>query len=150
MDAQPTDIEPERRTRMRRIEPNSEIENLRTGMLQTENRIVEDIETLLELLQPERVADHVIAIVKEELSLRLKAVDRQKLVYRIKNEVKGRPYLFIPIGLGVIGLILYGLMPEDKNGMVVEHRLTAKPETIPTEPPFREHEAEYPAASPRV
>ena len=142
MDAQQTGIEPDRRTRMRGQGENPGIDDLRSGILRTENRIVEDIEDLKEMFKPERVVNQVMAVFKEEMSLRFKAVEGrnlQALGERVISEVKGRPYLFGMLGFGIAGLVFYGLMPENKSGPIEESlETTAFHRTVP------ETEIDYP------
>ncbi|MDR3566720.1 MAG: hypothetical protein P4L43_01695 [Syntrophobacteraceae bacterium] len=103
---------------MSRMEPNLKIDDLRSDILKAENRIVEDIEHLKEMLHPGRVVSELMSAVKEELSMRLQAVEGQKLETignRVISEVKGRPFLFGLLGLGITGLIFYGLTPEKES-----------------------------------
>jgi hypothetical protein len=120
MDAQPTNIEPQRRTHMRQAETKWEIKDLRSDMLQTEERIVEDIENLMEMFRAERVVNYLAAAAKEELSLRFRAFERQnleKILSGVKEALRDRRYVLGLMGLAITGLVFYSLTPERKSGM---------------------------------
>ena len=124
---------------------NSDIQELRSGMIETENKLVEDIEELRVLLNSERVVSLIMAFAREEISRRLRAFDREKLqamAYRVKKEIKTRPYMTGSIALAFAGLALYGFMPENRSNMLdsVKERLgmgqtgLTEPEIIPRGP----------------
>lgn len=128
---------------MRQMETDGEIQNLRSAMIQTEDKLIEDIESLKRLFNPELVLTYLIALAKQELSLRLRQMDGDKLqaiASRVKDEVKGRPMFLGAIGLAVAGIAFYGLRPENRRALVeglkenqekVSADLPLKDETVP-------------------
>ncbi|MDR3556920.1 MAG: hypothetical protein P4L55_19370 [Syntrophobacteraceae bacterium] len=142
MDAQPTNIEPQRRTHMRQAETKWE-KDLRSDMLQTEERIVEDIENLMEMFRAERVVNYLAAAAKEELALRFRALERQeleKIFSGVKEALRDRRYVLGLIGLGITGLVFYSLIPERKSGMA-----RSVPEIAGTgRPPYSGQPVTYP------
>ncbi len=136
MDAESTNIEPERRTRLHQIEPDPEVEHLRADMLEAENRIVEDVDRLKETLAPDRIANYLVTAIREELLARIKTVDWQKLGdvrVKIKTSIQEHPYASAALGLGISSLIFYGLVRYQKGGRLQylereETGITEKPE----------------------
>jgi hypothetical protein len=80
-------------------------------MIQTENRLIEDIESLKHLFKPERALNYLVALAGQELSIRLRQMDGKKLekiASRLKEEMKDRPVLLGVAGLAAAGIAFYG------------------------------------------
>ncbi len=121
MDAQPTNIEPERRTRLQSVS-DGELRDLRSDMLEAENRIAEDVDKIKEILTPESVANQLVSAVKGELLLRIKAIDTQRFRAagnKIRSSIKEHPYLSTFLGLGLVsGIVAYGVLKNKGTGLI--------------------------------
>ena len=110
MDAESNNIGAGRRTRLHQLESGVEFGHFRSGMLEAEDRIVEDVEKLKETLSPRRIARSMVAAAGKEL---LRAVDRQNLGdvrERIRTGIKDHLYASAAVGLCLGGLVLHGQM----------------------------------------
>lgn len=118
MDAQSVDIGPKRRARMDQMRFNGEIQQLRSDMLEVEDRIVEDLDRLKELLTPSRVANYLFLTFGQELLEQIKAADWGKLEEvsdKAKQSISNHKVLSALLGIGASGLLIYALRQSGKN-----------------------------------
>jgi hypothetical protein len=142
MDAQSTDVEPERRTRLR-TGPDAEMDYLRAEMLETENRVVEDFNKIKEMLSPEKVANHMVSAIREVLNSRIKAIDLQKISDagdKVKTNIKDHPVFSFLIGLGLLSGIATYRMLKNKDSTGVRGRIE---HIVETSPEYVEQDREY-------
>lgn len=104
---------------MDRVKFSGEVQQLRSDMLEAEDRIVEDIDRLKELLSPDRVANFILLMLEEELLERAKAIDwpqLEEVSNKAKKIIKDHKLMSGILGIGVSGLLIYGLSNYLKNG----------------------------------
>ena len=89
-------------------------------MLHAENRIVEDVDRLQEILNPEKIANRLVSAVMDEAFMRIKTADMRKfgeVSDKVRTGIKKHPFFSTFIGLGLVGgVVAYSLL---KNGETV-------------------------------
>jgi ElaB/YqjD/DUF883 family membrane-anchored ribosome-binding protein len=89
------------------VEPNEE-SRLRSNIIETEDRIIEDIRKIQIILTPKNVANRLISTVAEKLFRRIETMNTQtinemsdKVITNTVETVKGHPVMAALLGLGV-------------------------------------------------
>lgn len=97
---------------------NGEIQQLRSDMLEVEDRIVEDIDRLKELLTPSRVANYLFLTFGQELLDQIKAADWGRLEEvsdKAKQSIRNHKFLSTLLGIGASGLLIYAFLQSGRN-----------------------------------
>jgi len=110
MDARSVDIAALRRTRLL-TEPDAELDSLRSDMIDAENRIVEDVDRLQEMLNPEKIANRLVSSAMDEVFTLVRTAEAGKfkeLGNKVKAGIKKHPFVSTFIGLGLVcGAVAY-------------------------------------------
>jgi hypothetical protein len=120
MDAQSTNVTPERKARFN--DSDAELNNLRSSVLEAENRIVEDVDKIKEMFTPEKLASFFTSAVREELLVRMKSIDSlrlRRISGKIKTVIQEYPITFVLLGLGLAGgAVAYGVLNSRQTGQL--------------------------------
>lgn len=110
----------------RRSHPLSEsdagLDRLRSNMIEAEDRIVEDVDRLQEMLTPERIANRLVSAVKDELFMRFGRVGMEELREvgnKVRTSIKKHPFFSTLTGLGLVGgAVAYCLLKNSEDGLM--------------------------------
>lgn len=124
MDAESTILKnDERRTHIRNVS-DSEMDQVRSEMIESENKIVEDVNRLIEMLTPRRIADYMIAVARRELAVRLRTLDLDKFSEaknKIQDGIKDHPVFAASLALGLVsGFVAYGIARNPQSSHIKE------------------------------
>ncbi len=132
MDAQQINIETGKDARPRKVS-DGELQDIRSDMLKAEDRIVEDVNRMKEIISPERIANQLVSAVKGELILRMRNMDSQKLKAagdKIKTSIKDHPVISAFLGLGVVGGVMAYSFLRDKDIGQIARKIKEKGERV--------------------